>query len=59
MIIPQAKDFTGYSENSLDEAISDALQQARDHAHVEVIETCSSMHPEKSQYHVTLTAVED
>ena len=57
MTILEARDYTGYSEASLDEAIADALQKAEDHCRFEVIETRSSLFPDsKSQYHVTLTA---
>ncbi|MDP1603516.1 MAG: hypothetical protein Q8M03_09655 [Legionella sp.] len=52
-----ARDYTGYSELSLDEAISDALQQAEELSQFKVIETCSSHFPDdKCHYHVTLTA---
>lgn len=51
-----ARDYTGYSEDSLNEAIADALQKADDHSYFEVIETRSSRYPDnKCQYHVTLT----
>lgn len=56
MTILDARDYTGYSEASLDEAIADALQKADDHNHFEVIETRSSRFPDnKCHYHVTLT----
>lgn len=56
MTILEARDYTGYSEASLDEAIADALQKAKEHTHFEVIETRSSRFPDnKCHYHVTLT----
>ncbi len=59
MTILEARDYTGYSETSLNEAISNALQKADKHYHFEVIETRSSLFPDKSHYHVTLTAYDD
>lgn len=51
-----ARDYTGYSEASLNDAIADALRKADDHSHFEVIETRSSRyHDDKCKYHVTLT----
>lgn len=57
MTIFDAHDYIGYSENSLNEAINDALQKADDHNHFEVIETRSSRFADETcHYHVTLTA---
>jgi flavin-binding protein dodecin len=51
-------DYTGYSKESLDEAIIDALQKAGKPTHFEVIETRSSHLPDNNcQYSVTLTAI--
>lgn len=55
-MVIEARDYTGYSEASLDEAIANALQKADKHCRFEVIETRSSLFPNKAQYHVTLTA---
>jgi len=56
MTILDARDYTGYSEASLDEAIADALQKADEHSHFEVIETRSSHFPNNQcHYYVTLT----
>jgi flavin-binding protein dodecin len=52
----EAKDYTGYSETSLNEAIANALQKADKQYRFEVIETRSSLFPDKCHYHVTLTA---
>jgi flavin-binding protein dodecin len=50
------KDYTGYSELSIDAAIVDALAKAGKNQHVEVIETRSSQKgADSNQYHVTLT----
>lgn len=57
MTVLDAKDYTGYSEISLDAAIADALQKADKHQRLEVIETRSSHLPDNTaRYHVTLTA---
>lgn len=55
------KDYNGYSEVSIDEAMMDALKQADKKQHVEVIETRSSQNKLKnrSQYQVTLTTVDN
>lgn len=54
------KDYTGYSNSGLDDAIGNALQEAGDYQHVEVIETRSSYRPEGSrQYQVTLTTFKE
>lgn len=56
MINIDARDYTGYSEASLNDAIEDALQKADGHSYFEVIETRSSRYSDnKCQYHVTLT----
>ena len=56
----EAQDYTGYSEESLDEAITDALQKASKPSRFEVIETRSSRFvDDKCHYHVTLTAFSD
>ena len=57
MTILEARDYIGYSEASLDDAIADALQKADKNCRFEVIETRSSLFPNKSQYHVTLTVL--
>ena len=50
------KDYTGFSELSIDDAVLDALKKAGKHERVEVIETRSSQQlKKKSEYHVTLT----
>ena len=51
-----AHDYTGYSQASLNEAITDALKKADKHSHFEVIETRSSrFSDDKCHYQVTLT----
>ena len=51
----KSKDFTGYSNMGLDEAIQDALHQAGDYIRVEVIEAAGSQAKGNNrQYQVTL-----
>ena len=52
----RTRDYTGYSEAGLDEAIENALQKAGEFNRVEVIETRSShFNEDKKHYQVTLT----
>ena len=54
------EEYTGYSELSIDEAITDALEKVGKHRRVKVIETRSSQQGEnQSQYQVTLTIQDD
>jgi dodecin len=56
----KTEDFTGYSELSIDDAVTDALEKAGQFQRIEVIETRSSQHGEnQSQYQVTLKARDD
>ena len=51
----RSREFTGHSENGLEEAIQDALSKAEEYQRVEVIETRSSfLSDEKRHYQVTL-----
>ncbi|OGV41160.1 MAG: hypothetical protein A3F46_09215 [Legionellales bacterium RIFCSPHIGHO2_12_FULL_42_9] len=60
MTIIKTEDYTGYSESSIDDAITDALEKAGKHRRVEVIETRSSQQGENQcQYQVTLTTQDD
>lgn len=53
----KAADFTGYSEQGIEEAIQDALDKAGDYDRVEIVETRGSQaNGDNRQYHVTLTA---
>ncbi|WP_419419899.1 hypothetical protein ACNVED_00920 [Legionella sp. D16C41] len=55
MIISKTRDYTGFSEESLNEAISNALEKAENHSHFEVIEARSSQFADnKRYYYVTL-----
>ena len=56
----KTKDYNGYSEVSIDEAMMDALKQTGKKQQVAVIETRSSQNDveNKSQYQVTVTTVE-
>lgn len=52
----KTRDYTGYSAESLNDAINNALQKAEDHHYFEVIETKSSQfRDERRHYQVTLT----
>lgn len=56
MTILETRDYIGYSETSIADAIANALQKAGEHSHFQVIETRSSQFPDnKCYYHVTLT----
>lgn len=57
----KTKDYNGYSEVSIDEAMMDALKKTDKKHHIEVIETRSSKNEQKhkSQYQVTLTTADD
>jgi flavin-binding protein dodecin len=55
MIISKKRDYTGFSEESLNEAIANALEKAKKHSHFEIIEARSSQFADnKRHYHVTL-----
>ncbi|STX50124.1 Uncharacterised protein [Legionella busanensis] len=55
MIISKTRDYTGFSEESLNEAILNALEKAQEHSHVEVIESRSSLFTDNIRhYYVTL-----
>lgn len=55
----KTSDYTGYSHASIDEAVSDALEKAGHHQHVEVIETRSSkLSQDERHYQVTIKARE-
>jgi len=52
----KTRDYTGYSDESLNEAINNALQKSEEHSHFEVIETRSSQfRDDRRHYQVTLT----
>lgn len=55
----KTKDYIGFSKSSIDEALYDALQNAGEPSHFEVIETRSSSRSRysdnKNYYQVTLT----
>jgi flavin-binding protein dodecin len=54
------RDFTGYSEFGIEEAIQDALEKAGDYVRVEIIETRGSQaNGDNRQYQVTLTAFDE
>ncbi len=56
----KTKDYTGYSESSIEDAITDALEKIGQHRQVEVIETRSSQHgTNQNQYQATLTTQDD
>lgn len=53
-------DFTGYSDSGLDDALTQALQQAGDYHRVEVVETRSSHTSDRHKsYQVTITTYQD
>lgn len=55
-----SKDFTGYSETGIEEAIQDALNKAGNYVRVEVVETRGSQSKGDSrQYQVTLTTFDE
>jgi flavin-binding protein dodecin len=55
----KAKDYTGFSESSIAEAMDNALEKSGKQCPVEVIETRSSQQGQKPcEYHVTLTVLE-
>lgn len=52
----KTRDYTGYSNESLQQAIHDALKKSDEHSHFEVIETRSSQFvDERRQYQATVT----
>ena len=54
------RDYTGYSDSCIEEAIQDALEKAGDYVRVEVIETRGSKAKGLSrQYQVTLTTFDE
>jgi len=60
MITKKIGDFTGTSTSGINEAIDNALEQAGDHNHFEVVETSSSLCSEKNRhYQVTLSTFGD
>ena len=60
MMITKTRDYTGYSDESIDKAIQNALQKAGDHTRFEVIETRGSQIGEdKRHYQITLTTFSD
>lgn len=53
-------DYTGFSDSCIEEALDNALQQAGEPNHFQIIETLGSFIIEnKSQYQVTITAFFD
>lgn len=59
MSITKTKEYTGYSESGLEEAIQNALTQAENYQQVKVIETRSSHNSDdKRQFQVTLATVD-
>lgn len=60
MTIVKNKDFTGYSESGLEDALAQALQKAGEYQRVEVIETRSSHTTEENKsYQVTIATYKD
>lgn len=56
----KTEDYTGYSDLSIDDAITNALEKIDKHQRVEVIETRSSQQGENQcQYQVTLKTQDD
>lgn len=50
-------DFIGYSDIDIHKAIENALTQAGEHSHYEIVESqCSHNHEQNRSYQVTLTA---
>lgn len=55
MLSLNTREYTGFSEESLNEAISNALEKAEQHHNFKVIEARSSQFSDnKRQYYVTL-----
>ena len=59
-MVNKTEDYTGYSESSIGDAITDALEKVGKHKRIEVIETRSSKQGEdQCQYQVTLAIQDD
>ena len=60
MTIKKTRDYTGYSDESIDEAVQNALQKAGEHSRFEVIETRGSqLNDNKRHYQIMLTTFSD
>lgn len=60
MTILRNRDYTGYSDTSLEHAIANALEKAgKDANRIKVIETRSSQPDDKRHYQATLTTFTD
>jgi flavin-binding protein dodecin len=60
MTIIKSKDFTGYSDSGIDDALQNALEKVVDFTRVEVVETRGSQtNGGRRQYQVTLATIDE